>query len=223
MSQSLSFLMPSLSPSPGLTPRQEVPRRSCLDALTDPAKRHPGGQVHLGWPVLLSCRARSHNTLYAARRRGALRCTCPRAVELKAEHKERDRIAKRARLASTPTPALSTARTPTGRVARVEPVVVMLPRSEGVMVPACRAASLGGSLTEERLADFFDDTQGISGDLARERARTICRQCPIQAACLRDAVRRGEPYGVMGGLDARERRNDVRVRIELMRVQEVTE
>ncbi|WP_091151104.1 WhiB family transcriptional regulator [Geodermatophilus africanus] len=32
-----------------------------------------------------------------------------------------------------------------------------------------------------------------------ERARILCRPCPILRACLEGALRRGEPWGVWGG------------------------
>jgi WhiB family transcriptional regulator, redox-sensing transcriptional regulator len=30
-------------------------------------------------------------------------------------------------------------------------------------------------------------------------AKALCRQCPVQAACLAGAIGRGEPWGVWGG------------------------
>jgi WhiB family transcriptional regulator, redox-sensing transcriptional regulator len=39
-------------------------------------------------------------------------------------------------------------------------------------------------------ADSADDVQ---------RAKALCRACPVQSACLAEALQRGEPYGVWGG------------------------
>jgi WhiB family transcriptional regulator, redox-sensing transcriptional regulator len=39
-----------------------------------------------------------------------------------------------------------------------------------------------------------------------ERAKSICRVCPVIAQCLRHALRADEPYGVWGGRSAAERR-----------------
>jgi WhiB family transcriptional regulator, redox-sensing transcriptional regulator len=43
--------------------------------------------------------------------------------------------------------------------------------------------------------------------IARERiAKSVCRGCPVQAACLAYALQHREPHGVWGGLDEAERR-----------------
>lgn len=36
-------------------------------------------------------------------------------------------------------------------------------------------------------------------EMATEVAKALCRRCPIQEACLADALQRGEPWGVWGG------------------------
>lgn len=38
-----------------------------------------------------------------------------------------------------------------------------------------------------------------------EKAKAICRQCPVLTACRSYAVAAGEPYGVWGGMDSGER------------------
>jgi WhiB family redox-sensing transcriptional regulator len=37
-------------------------------------------------------------------------------------------------------------------------------------------------------------------------AKRICAGCPVRAECLADALERGDPWGVWGGLSERERR-----------------
>jgi WhiB family redox-sensing transcriptional regulator len=37
-------------------------------------------------------------------------------------------------------------------------------------------------------------------------AKTVCRECPVRAECLRWALDHGEDYGVWGGMSADERR-----------------
>lgn len=39
-----------------------------------------------------------------------------------------------------------------------------------------------------------------------EEAKGYCRTCPVMHECLEDALERGEPHGVWGGLDENERR-----------------
>jgi WhiB family redox-sensing transcriptional regulator len=38
-----------------------------------------------------------------------------------------------------------------------------------------------------------------------ERAKQICRECPVLRTCRTYALGAGEPYGIWGGLDAAER------------------
>lgn len=36
-------------------------------------------------------------------------------------------------------------------------------------------------------------------------AKVICRRCPVKEACLEYALKRGERYGIWGGLNTKER------------------
>ena len=39
------------------------------------------------------------------------------------------------------------------------------------------------------------------------RAKSICRQCPVQPECLEHAMQFGEAHGIWGGLNEHERRS----------------
>jgi hypothetical protein len=225
----LDFLMPTLSPRPDrVTPQQEVPGRRCAPFLNG-AKSPVSGPVLLGWPVLSTCVAKTHNTLHAAREypKGK-RCICPGAVAKKAAHlakqegkrseRRRRQLANggsrpdRARRNPVVVPEVLAMVNPTRSAASQEHLVSTVPDP---LMPACKVASLGGSITWSQADDFHDETNSRQGELARERAKTLCRRCPIQAECLTGAVERGEAWGVWGGLDAKERRNPRLVHVEL--------
>ncbi|MBT2449784.1 WhiB family transcriptional regulator [Streptomyces sp. ISL-43] len=55
---------------------------------------------------------------------------------------------------------------------------------------------------------FFQPTaeQGPDRERRDEAAKEVCALCPVQRDCLRHVLRAGEPLGVWGGLDERERR-----------------
>jgi WhiB family redox-sensing transcriptional regulator len=46
--------------------------------------------------------------------------------------------------------------------------------------------------------------------LLTAEAKTYCARCQVQERCLTEALARGEPYGVFGGLDEKERRATLR-------------
>jgi WhiB family transcriptional regulator, redox-sensing transcriptional regulator len=53
---------------------------------------------------------------------------------------------------------------------------------------------------------FFPEDAGRSGLRAREeRAKQICRRCPVLSRCREHALAVGETYGVWGAMSARER------------------
>lgn len=47
---------------------------------------------------------------------------------------------------------------------------------------------------------FFPDD-----DFAVREAKKMCAQCPVRNACLEEALRFREPYGIWGGLTPEER------------------
>src|SRR5690242_4386335 len=73
---------------------------------------------------------------------------------------------------------------------------------------ACRMAQSAYDPPAPRLVDQLDDVPcyGTEGDLwfashpaAVDRAKGLCRTCPLQEACLTEALERREPWGVWGG------------------------
>ena len=48
--------------------------------------------------------------------------------------------------------------------------------------------------------------RGSAKEEREERAKKICRSCPVIVACRTHAMRVDEPYGVWGGLSTAERR-----------------
>nr|WP_206024354.1 WhiB family transcriptional regulator [Rhodococcus sp. 14C212] len=55
---------------------------------------------------------------------------------------------------------------------------------------------------------FFhpDNERGDARDDRIAAAKEVCRTCPVQAQCLRHALRTREPYGIWGGTTEDERR-----------------
>ncbi|MBY4130170.1 WhiB family transcriptional regulator [Rhodococcus fascians] len=41
--------------------------------------------------------------------------------------------------------------------------------------------------------------------ITEQSAKAVCAQCPVRVACLDHAIEAREPYGVWGGLSAKER------------------
>ncbi|MFI6316169.1 WhiB family transcriptional regulator [Nonomuraea sp. NPDC050556] len=52
---------------------------------------------------------------------------------------------------------------------------------------------------------FFPLTDRGPGHVQYERAKTVCRRCPVRAECLEFAVRTRQEHGVWGGTDPTER------------------
>lgn len=66
-----------------------------------------------------------------------------------------------------------------------------------------------GRCRDTQCADFFFSAGGETRrtrNLREERAKTICRTCPVQARCRSHALTVREPFGVWGGLTEGERR-----------------
>jgi WhiB family redox-sensing transcriptional regulator len=55
---------------------------------------------------------------------------------------------------------------------------------------------------------FFhpENERGLARAQRETRAKTVCRNCPVQRDCLAHALSAREPYGVWGGLGEAERR-----------------
>ena len=52
---------------------------------------------------------------------------------------------------------------------------------------------------------WFADGDGPEELADRSEAKRVCGTCPARSSCLTDALMRGEPVGVCGGLDTEER------------------
>ncbi|MER5779150.1 WhiB family transcriptional regulator [Streptomyces sp. NPDC002039] len=54
---------------------------------------------------------------------------------------------------------------------------------------------------------FFhpDGERGPDRAMREEAAKAVCAACPVRARCLEHALSVAEPYGVWGGLTAKER------------------
>ena len=92
-------------------------------------------------------------------------------------------------LSEQETPMNSTATT----LSPVEPIEPYGPRPPGeraVRAPVARCADGNGTMT----GLFFSDNVI---DIAR--AKAMCGLCPLQGACLSEAIERQEPWGVWGG------------------------
>jgi WhiB family redox-sensing transcriptional regulator len=66
---------------------------------------------------------------------------------------------------------------------------------------------LQGACREMDSAVFFhpDRERGPARERRDQRAKAVCRTCPVIAQCLRHALQVQEPYGVWGGLTSAER------------------
>jgi len=53
---------------------------------------------------------------------------------------------------------------------------------------------------------FFPEGEGGGTALVIEEAKAYCRTCPVMHQCQRDALERGEAFGVWGGLDEEDRK-----------------
>lgn len=54
---------------------------------------------------------------------------------------------------------------------------------------------------------FFPVGDGELAAEQAERARDVCRGCPVASECLDWALRTGQDYGVWGGMTEQERRD----------------
>jgi WhiB family redox-sensing transcriptional regulator len=55
----------------------------------------------------------------------------------------------------------------------------------------------------------------VKGQSAQNRAKRICRGCPVRTECLADALDNGNNFGVWGGMTERDRRALLRRRPEV--------
>jgi WhiB family redox-sensing transcriptional regulator len=67
-----------------------------------------------------------------------------------------------------------------------------------------------------------DDRHSVQG-AAQNRAKLICRGCPVRTECLADALDNGIEFGVWGGMTERERRALLRRRPDVTSWRELLE
>ena len=64
---------------------------------------------------------------------------------------------------------------------------------------------LRGKCKDEPLEVFYPEARGRTLRSREERAKRICRECPVLDACRDYALRAPEAYGIWGALTPRER------------------
>lgn len=163
--------------------------------------RFPAGLPGSGpWRILDDCPSMFHNTLHSAlgRHAGGQKCTCPRALHLKATRRQNGQKLK-AKPPSDPLWNYS-------RFLYMAPAVVKEPMPAEMGQAACRDG--------EGLAyadDGMDRHMTKAGVQKREGAKAWCHlACPVIEVCAGYAKRNEFPAGswggVWGGLDPWERR-----------------
>lgn len=145
------------------------------------------------WIILPECEGWKHNTARAALR---AKCTCPRALELSREYRDREN-AKRRKNFGTPRPQV-------GRPRRRPPQSHGVPDYLANMRMDVPAPSLAGALCRSDAGIRIMD----SGETRVIKA--MCGKCPARVPC-GDWARKGERIpgawpGVYGGLTQVERR-----------------
>jgi hypothetical protein len=157
-------------------------------------------------------------------RKGVVPCVCPRAKQLLADKRRREREQKDAQ------------RRAAGKVKVGTPEhKTQVALSQAKAVAASRKRDLSAAETREKLTPRikviprrtdniaacrnFDPELWFSGyDAEMSEALSICGSCPfgVKRECLEGAVRRGDRwFGIFGGLLPEERRNANRVQHEL--------
>lgn len=172
------------------------------------------------WPVLPNCPGTTHNTLNAARRPLVNRCICPRATELRDAFRAAENLARNGRR----TQEYKSTQHLSGRqpsvLDKIDSASFLAPTGPDTLVPECRIDDHGGRLDKYQVEDFHEDGSGVFSELARQRAKAVCRRCPLQRQCLLQAVASQEPMGIWGGLTPKERRSPKAVAAELRSIQE---
>lgn len=74
-----------------------------------------------------------------------------------------------------------------------------------------RAACIG--IEPELFFPLSNDWKGKPDTVKVEQAKTVCGRCPVQQACLEDAVESKDAWSIRGGLTPQERRPLVRARV----------
>ena len=75
-----------------------------------------------------------------------------------------------------------------------------------LLAPAAAAGDAAADWTARSVCRAGDPDDLFVTGAAQNRAKTVCRACPVRTECLSDALDNRVEFGVWGGMTERERR-----------------